>query len=137
MKRNDASSVISTVINVRRVPELPEVASTIPEDGRLRAATEHVCYEIHRFREAHRLFPITPEHKGKRLIAEAFILHFRNVIHFFYAEAEKRKDDIGATDFTTPGSWNPAKPSWFDSERQRCHKLMAHLTYSRITLKDG
>ena len=76
-----------------------------------------------------------PEQNGKRLIAEAFILHFRNLIDFFHVEANG-KDDIVATDFTAPGMWNPARPPWFSAERTRCHKLMAHLTYSRIVLKD-
>jgi len=98
----------------------------------LKAVARDVSYEVNRLFEAAALWPHVPEDKGRRLILEALLLHFRNVLDFFFGAA-KNADDVHASHFFDDVSeWKPAKPAWLEEYRRRCNKLLAHLTYSRV-----
>jgi hypothetical protein len=106
------------------------------DEATLEALARDVYYEVNRLFHAAILHPETPEERGKRLILEALLLHFRNILDFFYGEA-KNPDDVHASHFfPDPSQWNPVKPAWLREYRQRCHKLLAHLTYSRLDYKE-
>ena len=76
------------------------------------------------------MFWLPGEHGG--LIREAFLVHYRNLIDFFY-ERKGRPSDARAADYMDGLIvWKPNRPPWVASERERCHKLLAHLTYDRV-----
>jgi len=101
----------------------------------LELVAKDVVYEIERLFQAARLFPETPERKGKRLILEALLLHFRNVIDFFYTDSQQSDDVRACHFFSDPTQWKPVVPDWYREYKTRCNKLLAHLTYSRIDFK--
>ena len=105
---------------------------TRKDENTLEAVARDVYYEVNRLFQAATLYPKIPEEKGKRLILEALLLHFRNMLDFLFGEA-KQPDDVHASDFFTDASkWKPSRPDWLDEYRRRCNKLLAHLTYSRL-----
>lgn len=102
---------------------------------RLEQMAPHIAFEFSRFKTAAdpQMFLQPGEHGG--LIREAFLLHFRNLIDFFYGEG-KGADDVLASDYMNqPSAWVPNIPSWLGEYKRRCNKLLAHLTYERIAYK--
>jgi hypothetical protein len=70
-----------------------------------------------------------------RLVFEAFLIHFRNLLDFFYGKRTHR-NDILVSDYQS--NWVPNRPLWESTDRQRCNKLLAHITSDRLQyLKDG
>lgn len=69
---------------------------------------------------------------------EAFLLHARTLIEFFY-NASPRRDDIVAQDFMPISvTWTEICPpisTVLENVRQRAGKHLAHLTYDRLEVK--
>lgn len=70
-------------------------------------------------------------------VLEAFLVHARVVIDFLYTDPRKDKDDVVAQLFMPNGvDWkherHPMSPLLL-SAREGAHKLLAHLTFYRIT----
>lgn len=102
-----------------------------------RALQDHVSYEITALDAAYRLMlergrAHTAEES--RLLLEAFLIHVRILVDFFYVDSTN-KDDMIAQDFlpssTDWASIRPAFPVDLDELRTAINKLLAHLTYSR------
>lgn len=65
---------------------------------------------------------------------ETFVVHWRALIEFFYAETEKWPDDMRAYDFVDRSKWEKARGnmlSWIRDLHCRAGKEIAHLTTSR------
>ena len=104
-------------------------------DDDLKLTAKDVAYEVQMLFEAKRLLGIPAEDGARRLIFEALLLHFRNIIDFFYTDSHNR-DDVRACDFFPgPAQWKPEVPDWYREYKARCNKLLAHLTYSRTDFK--
>jgi len=70
------------------------------------------------------------------VMLEAFVIHFRVLLDFFYSETP-RNDDIVADDyFDNPSDWGKIKPATtpelLSLAKTRAHKELAHLTYARL-----
>lgn len=70
---------------------------------------------------------------------EAFVIHARALVSFFYPPPEQRQyeDDILPSHFTD--KWPevcPAETPTLKNAREMAHKLAAHLTYKRVDLPD-
>lgn len=66
-------------------------------------------------------------------ILEAFVLHLRNILDFFYSEP--RKTDIAAKMFYDSGNLPPDFPEkspLLEEAHRRAHKEMSHLTTDRL-----
>lgn len=97
----------------------------------LEAVARDVRYEVDRLFQGADLYPKASEAQGQRLLFEGFLLHFRNLIDFFCVGP--KQDDVHASHFfPNAADWKPTKPTWLKEYRTRCHKLLAHLTYSRL-----
>jgi hypothetical protein len=76
------------------------------------------------------------QHKTlESLILEALLIHFRNLMHFLYANRQTGDlrvlpGDVIACDYVGP-SWQPPSPSWLSECWQRCNRLLAHLSIDR------
>ncbi len=79
--------------------------------------------------------PARPDLAIYPLALEAFLVHLRNVIHFFFAE-EPREDDIVAGDFFDGAEkWLKCRPpaQLLLGARDGIERLVGPLTYWRIT----
>src|SRR5258708_1576575 len=67
-------------------------------------------------------------------LVEAFALHTRNLVDFFYTPATG--DDVVAQHFfRQPGAWATVRPplsSTLKTAKQRANKEISHLTYGRL-----
>ena len=100
----------------------------------LEAAARDVRYEVNHLFRAHAIHAqIGVEDEDERhLIFEGLLIHFRNMLDFFFGQPSA-SDDIHAADFLPESDhWTPITPEWVRAYRGRCNKLLAHLTYSRI-----
>ena len=99
-------------------------------------AREHIAYEAKMFAEARDMFFRKAKDQNvpmneTTLVAEACLLHFRNIVDFFYP-GTVRPDDVVAVDYAP--DWNTKRPpisSSLNSARARTHKELAHLTLGR------
>ena len=68
-------------------------------------------------------------------LLESFVIHFRALLDFFYAE-KPRIDDVIASDFfPDEGRWEKIRPplsEYLSKFWARAHKEVAHLTYARL-----
>lgn len=102
---------------------------------KLRAASDHLWYEIAmffaaaRFLCSQRAVPVAINNA----MVEAFAIHFRVCYDFFFKPG--REDDVVAAHFfSAPNQWEALrrKPSAFlRKQHGRAHKELAHLTYGR------
>ena len=106
-------------------------------------ANEHLAYEAWMFTTARNtLFALPsqqtsnpqlpqPEIFNRNLLIESCILHFRNLVDFFYPSSPQ-SDDISASDYVS--SWgSPTLPDNLKDARIRANKELAHLTLKRKT----
>jgi hypothetical protein len=123
-------------------------------DAKLKEAVQDIAYEIRMFRKAFEKLnvkPMTMTHTCSEeirltypvprivppasdfLTLEVFLLHFRNLLEFLYMEDSS--SNVLAAHYV--GSWNPRgkQPSWGKDDKQRCNRLLSHLTYDRIALR--
>jgi hypothetical protein len=97
----------------------------------LEAAARDVRYEVDRLLQAADLYPKACQAQARRLLFEALLVHFRNLLDFFYGHPGK--DLVHASHFFCDAAeWRPTRPTWLKEYRTRCNKLLAHLTYSRV-----
>lgn len=123
-----------------------------PSEKEKNAAIGVLKYEIGRFRKAFTicgptavsrtassvtyLEEQTGEPVDEKLIdiaIESFLLHTRNLLHFFTAGAVDRvKDDVLAIDYIN--NWSPPKMLYLDNEETRTNlnKFLSHITYTRV-----
>jgi hypothetical protein len=102
-------------------------------EATLKDVAVDVAYEMYRYSQAVRLFASVSEDQGKRLILEAQLLHLRILMDFFYTESDNPDDVQAVHFFSDPEHWKPSRPNWYFEYRDRCNKLLSHLTYSRVT----
>ena len=109
-----------------------------PEE--LQQASNHLFYEIWMFETLAQTMALGIAGRGNVInnsLLEAFAIHVRALIGFFYSESP-RKDDIIADDFfTSPNDWQkmrPQKTELLDKAKKRADKEVAHLTYTRLDI---
>jgi hypothetical protein len=100
----------------------------------LEKMASHVFFEYHRFDLAasNPAFRRSDELGG--LVREALLIHFRILLGFFYG-SKQQQDDVIVSDYTS--TWIPNVPTWLEEYKQRCNKLLAHLTYKRVGYVDS
>jgi hypothetical protein len=74
-------------------------------------------------------FQQMPAIRSDLLDIEALLIHFRNLMEFFYTKKQKKDDLVLATHYTCEAP--RGTPAWHDDFNQRCQNLLAHLTYDR------
>jgi len=107
--------------------------------GQLKKAAEHVTYELRMMTRAVALMVehhvVQRDFDSSRLVQEAFLVHGRNLLDFFYPPLAAKADDMLAEDlFTDPAIWSrarPALPADVKAARPAINKLVAHLSYAR------
>jgi hypothetical protein len=97
----------------------------------LEYSREHLLYEFAMFDWSAQNFPGQTGCQMSAML-QAFVVHLRNLIDFFYFPSEK-PDDMLAEDFCDPErSWEPGALSPLLSEaKTRANKEINHLTYKR------
>ena len=100
-------------------------------------AAGEVAYEMEMLRAALRALDEMPDDEVSNLVAEALLLHVRNLLSFFYP-ANRHSDDIVAEDFAS--DWRSARPNAstvkfgrYDLRvlRQNLNRRLAHLSHDR------
>lgn len=97
----------------------------------LEYSRDHLLYEFVMFDWVTKNFPGEMGYSMSAMV-EAFAIHLRNLIDFFYLPSEK-PDDVLAEDFCDPASdWKPGVPSPLLSDAKiRANKEINHITYKR------
>lgn len=97
----------------------------------LEYSRNHLLYEFVMFDWVAQNFPAETGYRMSATL-EAFAVHLRNLIDFFYLPSEK-PDDMIAEDFCDPASgWKPGDLSALLGEaRTRANKEINHITYKR------
>ena len=95
----------------------------------------HIAFEFHRFEFAQ---SAAMEHSGeiRGVMWEAFFIHFRNLLNFFYGKRQHPTDTLAIDYIEPPSTWTAKTPDWWDEYRVRCNRLLAHLTYERVSFED-
>jgi len=114
-----------------------------PEE--LRKASDALHYEIDMLNKIAGSLNRRKRRKGFiwDALVESFVVHTRILIEFFYPPEKIRYpieknltnavDTIIAPDFFLDESkWKECLPDWLKDVRDRAHKLLAHLSYSRV-----
>ena len=98
----------------------------------LQEMARHVAYEVGRleFAASQREFMENNERGG--LIREAFLIHFRNLLDFFYGSKTFATDALADDYMDSSSAWTPNVTAWWNEDKIRCNKLLAHLTYERV-----
>jgi hypothetical protein len=103
---------------------------------RLEKMARHLQYEMEVFLYAAQLVPSwmaeSDNRKGK-LVFEAFLTHFRNLLQFFYGKNDKKSQDQARAYHY---GWIAKRPKWYQAYSDRCDQLLAHLSYDRIKYID-
>jgi hypothetical protein len=111
----------------------------------LQKASDALKYEIDMFRSLAEYFISGKVAKDivARALLESFLIHVRVLTDFFYPEHHykkvdrKKHDDIMAKNFfELPDKWSKIRPPKSDNLNEaetRANKLLAHLTYTRLT----
>lgn len=111
---------------------------TAPGEGYAAYANEHLAYEAKMFVFAWDLFRLEtskpPENEAdvfrRNLFGEGCLIHFRNLVDFFYP-SKLNATDVIAEDYAP--NWEADKiPPALDALRRRVHKELVHLTTERI-----
>jgi len=76
----------------------------------------------------------SPSTTGFRDI-EGVLIHFRNLIEFFFTESQDKDDLVLAHHFT--GDQPQKSPAWAKEYQRRCSELLAHLTYGRTRYRQN
>ncbi len=103
----------------------------------LRKARIHISYELRALDAAFRLMlkpGVQHTFEESRLLLEAFLIHVRTLVDFFYVDSTN-KDDMIAQDFLPSSTdWAAKRPTFpvnLKELRTAINKLLAHLSYSR------
>jgi hypothetical protein len=110
------------------------MARTQRTKAELRAASDHLYYEIQMLRGTMKLLATgTIGQLLSNALIESFTVHTRTLIHFLYP-SRPYPTDVLAEDFFNAGDWvknRPDEPEEFRAVRDRVNKEIAHLTYDR------
>ena len=113
----------------------------MPQRQLIRAVSEHLWYEVAMLRRCgHAILSTLPlGWVGHNAMVEAFALHCRNLINFFYDRPDPRyPDDVLAEHFLAKAeTWHqvrPPKSELLTLAEGRANKQVSHLTYSRVGL---
>jgi len=109
--------------------------------GDLTSAADHLFYEVQMARATalgllSGLFPIGPLHDA---VLEAFVIHARNLVHFFFPQGAQPSDVLAEHYFPEAQTWNAHRgtlPESLAPLRGRANKEVAHLTYDRLALTE-
>lgn len=113
------------------------MARTRRNDDELRAALEHLYYEIKMLQGTMALLATdaTGDSFLTNVLIESFTIHARALMHFLYPSGPIQDTDVLAEDFfDDAGHWGkirPDEPAVFGKARGRVNKEIAHLTYDR------
>lgn len=112
----------------------------ISDETLLRFSGEHLAYEMEMFfaTAAELLRPLNVNSDLiKNALLEAFTIHARSILFFFYPE-NPRKDDALAEHFlTSKKAWNVIRPQLSPELKRlqkRVGKEIAHLSYTRLEI---
>jgi hypothetical protein len=104
----------------------------------LRDASRALWYEIWMLHAMVRSLAVqvrTPRDVSHNALVESFALHTRNLIEFLYPTDTVDPDTIIAADFLA--DWKEDMPEWLRIVKKRTNKLLAHLTYDRVSNSTG
>lgn len=93
----------------------------------------HIRYEMDICLYAASLVPTWTAKSDNRiglLIFEAFLIHFRNLLQFFYGTNDKKAHDKARA---VKYGFVAHRPDWYQEYSNRCNKLLAHPSYDRIS----
>ena len=120
---------------------LPSMALTSEQ---LRQSVEHIQYEADRLSlcwHAEKAIGNTavdrPGHDVRAALREAILLHCRVLLAFLFRSLVRnpRPDDLFASLFLDPQEdWKRQMEDWLESDCNRLHKMLAHLTYDRVEM---
>lgn len=117
--------------------ESPSPPRTPRSDKDMQDASDALHYEIWMFNEMVKTLSTQPGYPGNpkyNALVESFVQHTRNLIEFFYPPGNVHSDTIIATHFFSEKTqWKKDIPKWLDDVRIKANKLLAHLTYDRVT----
>jgi hypothetical protein len=113
---------------------------TPPPDEQLhQLAYEAVRYEMNELITCDHLLPTLRSTKAKNMmwnmVLEAFVIHARNQVDFFYERSQPHPSDVYAALYVK--EWpdlRPAKSELLKETKKRADKQLAHLTVERIEL---
>jgi hypothetical protein len=102
----------------------------------LKQASDHLFYEIWMFKSLTQIMALGVIGEGvlNNALLEAFMIHLRVLIDFFFAERPKQDAVIAEDFFSPPEKWHEVRSSQSDllkRAKNRVHKEAAHLTYAR------
>jgi hypothetical protein len=106
----------------------------------LQEASNALYYEISMLKYSARglASDITGESTIHNSLVESFLIHARLLIEFLYKD-KRYKDNVMAADFfSTPEKWRkirPEKSKLLNETFEGSHKLLAHLSYTRLQVK--
>ncbi len=66
---------------------------------------------------------------------EGILVHFRNLVEFFFTTSRSKDDLVLAHHFTGRDPQGP--PTWARDYGRRCNELLSHLTYSRADYRQN
>lgn len=128
------------------------MASSSPSPESLRAfAEEHLWYEVWMLSRLTDRLLAALQHDtaaGKRDLGwldletrnaqvEAFAIHARGLLDFFYPPLSRKRDDALALHYVEPVLWKPPPPTpALELIRGRVGKEIAHLTYGRLKVTE-
>jgi hypothetical protein len=104
----------------------------------LQAASDHLYYEYWMLKSlAHALASSTSDPEWLRnAYVESWVVHFRNILDFFYPPSSVSPEDVVAVDYFDNAhdflSLLPELPPILASGRKRANREIAHLSYKRI-----
>lgn len=112
------------------------MARTPRTDDELRAASDHLYYEIQMLRGTMALLATGTNGQSvlSNALIESFTIHARALMHFLYPLGRPQPSDVLAENFFDAGDWmamRPDEPAVFGTARGRVNKEIAHLTYDR------
>ncbi|MGP8337663.1 MAG: hypothetical protein ACT6FC_05445 [Methanosarcinaceae archaeon] len=111
------------------------MANVIDQD-KLQKASDHLWYEIWMYQRLVDGMSSGVFGKGplNNAVLEAFAIHIRALIHFFFDDSSNYDDVLAIHFFSTPDNWRKISPPLTDvleKAKKRANKEIAHLTYSR------
>ncbi|MET0182791.1 MAG: hypothetical protein ABW199_07895 [Caulobacterales bacterium] len=112
------------------------MSRTRPDSELLRRGLTHFGYEVQMLEQTHAVITlgILGEGAMRNACLESWVLHLRNLIDFFYADAPQA-DDLAALDYVA--DWQairPVKPAAFEIAKRRANKEIAHLSAQRMAV---
>jgi hypothetical protein len=113
------------------------MARTSRSDNELRAASDHLYYEIQMLQGTMALLATgaTGQSILSNALIESFTIHARVLLHFLYPAGSRQSSDVLAEDFFDDVEhWlaiRPDEPEVFGTARGRVNKEIALLTYDR------